>query len=87
MEQKNKNIQRNRHDILLGQRQNTAKSFPHILGIRKENVANYVKKHHPIWHQQTMRLRYLKITKIDIETQNTGKLGLVEGVLELSISE
>ena len=37
MEQK-KRIKINRHEILLGQRKNTAKSFPHILGKEKENL-------------------------------------------------
>ena len=52
---KTKNIQINRHEILLGQRQNTTKSFPHILGRGKENLADYVTKHHIICHHITMR--------------------------------
>ena len=39
-----KNILSNRHDILLGQRQNTTKPFPHIMGKGRENLADYVKK-------------------------------------------
>ena len=31
MERQNKNIPSNRYEILLGQRQNTKKSFPHIM--------------------------------------------------------
>ena len=36
VERKNKKIHSNRHDILLRQRQNTTKPFPHIMGGRKE---------------------------------------------------
>ena len=35
-----------RYEILLGQRENPKKSFPHILGRRKEKLADYVTKHH-----------------------------------------
>ena len=34
---KQKNVPSNRHEILLGQRQNPTKPFPHILGIEKKN--------------------------------------------------
>ena len=57
------NISSNRHEILLGQRHNPTKPFPHILGIGKENLANYVTKHHPIWHHRAIRPRYAKATK------------------------
>ena len=55
------------------------------MGRGKENQADYVTKHHPIWHQRTMKSRYLKHTEKDIKTQNSSKLGPEEGVLELTI--
>ena len=29
----------------------------------KKNLADYVTKHHPIWHHRAMRPRYVKATK------------------------
>ena len=43
----NKNILSNRHDILLGQRQNTTKPFPNILGIGKEKPCRLCHKTQP----------------------------------------
>ena len=44
---KAKKISSNRHDILLGQRQNPAKSFPHILGRGKEKPGRICHKTPP----------------------------------------
>ena len=41
-------IQSNRHDILLGQIQNTKKSFPHIMGIGREKPVRFYHKTPPI---------------------------------------
>ena len=38
------NIQSKRHEILLGQRRNTTKPFPHILGGRKEKLSRLYHK-------------------------------------------
>ena len=51
----------------------------------KKNLADYVTKHHPIWHHRAMRPRYVRATKKDIKTQKTSKLGPGDGVLELPI--
>ena len=59
-------IQSITYQILLGQRQNMKKN-PHIMGRGKENLVNYVTKHHPTWYHRTMRPRYLKATKKDTE--------------------
>ena len=37
----------------------------------KKNLAGDVTKHHPKWHHRTMRPRYLKPTKKDIEKLKT----------------
>ena len=47
----------NRHEILLAERQNPTKPF------EKKNLADYVTKHHPIWHHRAMRPRYVKAIK------------------------
>ena len=43
-ESQKKKIYSNRHDILLDQRQNTTKPFPHILGRRKEKPSGLFHK-------------------------------------------
>ena len=35
----------------------------------KKNLADYVTKHHPIWHHRSMRPKYVKATKTYIENQ------------------
>ena len=67
MEWQNKTIQSNRYDILLGQRQNTTKPFPHTMGGRKERPSGLFLKTPPIWHHRRMRPRYVKATKTDKE--------------------
>ena len=49
-----KNIHSNRHDILLGMRQNMKNNFYIFWDEGKKNLADYVTKHHPIWNQRTM---------------------------------
>ena len=51
----------------------------------KKYLADYVAKHHLIYHHRTMRPRYVEATQKDIKTQKTGELRLEEGVLELPI--
>ena len=51
----------------------------------KKNLADYVTKHHPIWHHRAMRPTYDKVKKKIYKPQNTGKLGPGEGLLELPI--
>ena len=41
----------------------------------RKNPADYVTKHHPIWHHRTVRPRYLKSTKIYIEKSKYRKTG------------
>ena len=58
-----KKTHRNKNEILLVQRNNMTKSFPHILGEGGKKLAVYVTKHHTIWHQRKMRPIYLKAKK------------------------
>ena len=74
-----KNILRNTPKILLGQRQNPIKPFPHILGRGKENLADYVTKHHLIWHHRAMRPRYIKATTKYIENSKDRQNGTGKG--------
>ena len=60
-------IQCNKHEILLLQRQDTTKPFPNIMGRGKEKPIRLCPKHHPIWNHRTMRPRYVKATKKDME--------------------
>ena len=53
----------------------------------KKNLADYVTKHHPIWHHRTMIPRYVKATTKYIENSKNGELGPEDGVLELPILE
>ena len=41
----------------------------------KKNLANCVTKHHPIWNYGTMRPRYVKATKKEIENSKNRKTG------------
>ena len=41
----------------------------------KKNLADYVTKHHPIWHHITMRPRYVKETKKGIENSKDQRTG------------
>ena len=45
----------------------------------KENLAYYVTKHHCIWHHRTMRPRYLKPKKKDIEKSKYRRTGTGRG--------
>ena len=40
-----------------------------------KNLTDCVTKHHPIWHHRTMRPRYLKPTKKDIENSKEQRNG------------
>ena len=51
----------------------------------KKNLADYVTKHHPVWHHRAMRPDISKQQTNIWKTQKTGKLGPEEGVLELPI--
>ena len=51
----------------------------------KNNLADYVTKHHPIWNHRKMRPRYINQHQKTPKTQNNGELRLEEGVLKLSI--
>ena len=82
---KAKNISSNRHEILLVQRQSPKKPFHIIWEEGKKNPADYITKHHPIWHHRAMRPRYAKASKKIWKTQNTRKLVPGKGVLELPI--
>ena len=45
----------------------------------KRNLADYFKKHHPIWHHRTIIPRYLKPTSKDIENSKYQKTGTGRG--------
>ena len=45
----------------------------------KKNLADYVTKHHPIWYHRTMRPRYVKATKKNIEKSKDRKNGTSRG--------
>ena len=48
----------------------------HILWeMGKKNLADYVINHHPIWHNRTMRPRYVKATKKDMENSKNQRDG------------
>ena len=49
-----KKIHSNRHEILLGTRQNMKKHFHIFWDEGKKNLADYFTKHHPIWNHRTM---------------------------------
>ena len=75
MERQKKNIQINRHDILLGTQQNTTNHF-HILWEEvKKNLEDYVTKHEPVWYHRAMQPRYLKPTEKDIENKKHQQTG------------
>ena len=56
-----KNIQSNRQEILLDQRQNTKKHSHIFWEEGKKNLLDYVTNHYPIWYHRTVRPRYLKL--------------------------
>ena len=74
-----KKISSNRHEVLLGQGQNTTKQFPHILGRGKEKLADYVTKHHTIWYHRATRPSFVKATKKDIENSKDRQNGTRRG--------
>ena len=72
---KQKNIQSNRHEILLSTRNNTKKSLPQILGRGEKNLADYVTKHLPIWKPKPIVPRYFKPTTQEIENSQDWETG------------
>ena len=80
MEQLNKiYIKRNRHDMLLGVKQNTTKPFPNIMGGGEGNLAEYFTKHRLIWHHITMQPIFLKPTRKYIENSKYRRTGTGRG--------
>ena len=45
----------------------------------RKNLADYVTKHHPIWHHRSMRPRYVKAAKIYIENSKDRRNGTRRG--------
>ena len=45
----------------------------------KKNLADYVTKHHLIWHHRAMRPRYVKATKKDVENSKYQQTGTGRG--------
>ena len=44
-----------------------------------KNIEDYVTKYHPIWHQRTMRPKYVKVTKKDIKYSKDQQTGTGRG--------
>ena len=72
---KTKNIQRNWHDILLGQRYNTTKSLPHILWIGKEKPVRLCHKTPPNIAPKNYESKIFKTNKKDIEISKYRQTG------------